>query len=343
MSDFKTWGERLFYPDRMKKGRKGKDPKKVSLSSGGKGSSNLKNSTQFLKERLKGIVENRPQVMVKITGGNHSKPQMKAHIDYISRNGNVELENENGEIISGKLSQDEINQRWGDDDLLNEEGQSKFKQNYHIVFSMPEGTDRTAFSVATKETIHKLFGENHQFFMAQHDDTDKPHIHVCVKAIGFDGRRLSTHKADLQEWREVYAETLREHGIQAEATKRVVRGNFKKAMPSKLRQMEDHNPNAFKDYQKRDTAQMKKNAREGKPYEESRVGARAKQTSAYVKKVYGKIIEELEKGNSEDRQLADGLKEFVGKMDKIQPKAERVHQEERKKMEKEKKSKDVTR
>lgn len=43
MSDFKTWGERLFYPDRMKKGRKGKDPKKVSLSSGGKGSSNLKN------------------------------------------------------------------------------------------------------------------------------------------------------------------------------------------------------------------------------------------------------------------------------------------------------------
>ena len=59
--------------------------------------------------------------------------------------------------------------------------------------------------------------------------------------------------------------------------------------------------------------------------------------------MYGKIIEELEKGNSEDRQLADGLKEFVGKMDKIQPKAERVHQEERKKMEKEKKSKDVTR
>lgn len=342
MSDFQTWGERLFYPDRMKKGKKGKDPKKVSLSSGGSGKSS-KNSTQFLKERLKGIVEKHPQVMVKITGGNHTKPQMKAHMDYISRNGNVEVETENGEIISGKLSQDEINERWGDDDLLNEEGASKFKQNYHIVFSMPEGTDRTAFSVATKETIHKLFGENHQFFMAQHDDTDKPHIHVCVKAIGFDGKRLSTHKADLQEWREVYAETLREYGIQAEATKRVVRGNFKKAMPSKLKQMEEHNPKAFKDYQKRDTEQMKKNARAGKAYEESRGVTKAKQTNAYVKKVYGKIIEELEKGDNEDKLLAKNLKEFVGSMNKIQPKAEKIHNEEKKKMEKEKKSKDITR
>lgn len=340
MSDFKTWGERLFYPDRMKKGKKGKDPKKVSSSRSGK---SLKNSTKFLKERLKGIVENHPQVMIKITGGNRSKPQMKAHIDYISRNGSVELETENGEIISGRLSQDEISQRWGDDDLLNEEGKSKFKQNYHIVFSMPEGTDKTAFSVATKETIYKLFGENYQFFMAQHDDTDKPHIHVCVKAIGFDGQRLPTHKADIQEWREVYAETLREYGIQAEATKRAVRGNFKKAMPSKLKQMEDNNPKAFKDYQKRDTEQMRKNARAGKVYEESRGVTKAKQTNAYVKKVYGKIIEELEKGDSEDKLLAKGLKEFVGQMDKIQPKAERIHQEEQQKMKKEKKPKDITR
>ena len=343
MSDFKTWGERLLYPDRMKKGKKGKDSKKVSLSGSRGKSVKYSNSTQFLKERLKAIVEKHPQVMIKITGGNHTKPQIKAHIDYISRNGNVELETENGEIISGRLSQDEIGQRWGDDDLLNEEGASKFKQNYHIVFSMPEGTDKTAFSIATKETIHKLFGENHQFFMAQHNDTDKPHIHVCVKAIGFDGKRLATHKADIQEWREVYAETLREHGIQAEATKRAVRGSFKKAMPSKLKQMEDNNPKAFKDYQKRDTEQMKRNTQAGKAYKESRAVRKAKQTNAYVKKVYGKIIKELEKGDNEDKQLANGLKEFVGQMDKIQPKAERIHQEEQQKMKKENKSKDITR
>ena len=334
MSDFQTWGERLFYPDRMKKGKKGKEPNKVNLTSF---TGNGKISSNELKNRLKGIVEKHPQVMVKITGGNHSKPLMKAHIDYISRNGSVDMESENGEIISGGLSQEEIQNRWGDDDLVRGEGTSKFKQNDHIVFSMPEGTYKTAFSVATREAVYRLFGDNYQFFMAEHDDTDKPHIHVCVKAIGFDGKRLPTHKADLQEWREVYAQTLREYGIKAEATRRAVRGNLERSMPSKLRQMADHNPKAFSDYQKRETDKMKQGARSGRAYEEGRAVSTAKQTNAYVRKVYGKLIGELEKGNADDKQLAEGLKEFVSGMGQMKPRAEQVYQDEKKQIEKEKK------
>ena len=40
--------------------------------------------------------------MVKVSGGGKGMRSIKAHMDYISRNGDVVLENENGELIDGK-------------------------------------------------------------------------------------------------------------------------------------------------------------------------------------------------------------------------------------------------
>ena len=50
-----------------------------------------------------------------------------------------------------------------------------------------------------------------------------PHVHLTVKAAGFDGTRLNPRKPDLQRWREGFAEALREHGIDATATSRLHR------------------------------------------------------------------------------------------------------------------------
>ncbi len=59
-------------------------------------------------------------------------------------------------------------------------------------------------------------------------DTDQnpsphPHVHLTVKAAGLDGVRLNPRKADLQRWREGFAEALREHGIEATTTSRIHR------------------------------------------------------------------------------------------------------------------------
>jgi hypothetical protein len=73
--------------------------------------------------------------------------------------------------------------------------------------------------------------EGFQYAMALHTfDTDPdqtpsphPHVHLCVKATSLDGTRLNPRKNDLQRWREVFAKSLREHGAEADATRRVHR------------------------------------------------------------------------------------------------------------------------
>jgi len=53
-----------------------------------------------------------PEVMVKISGGGKKMGQIKAHLDYISRNGEVELEDENGAILRGVDDVREIRDAW---------------------------------------------------------------------------------------------------------------------------------------------------------------------------------------------------------------------------------------
>ncbi|MRK19070.1 hypothetical protein [Pseudomonas sp. JG-B] len=43
-----------------------------------------------------------PEVMAKVTGFNKGASHTKAHFDYISRNGKVEVENERGEVFRTK-------------------------------------------------------------------------------------------------------------------------------------------------------------------------------------------------------------------------------------------------
>ena len=59
-------------------------------------------------------------------------------------------------------------------------------------------------------------------------------MHLVVKAVSEDGKRLNIRKATLREWRGLFAQHLRAHGIAANATERAVRGqtrsNFKDAI-----------------------------------------------------------------------------------------------------------------
>jgi hypothetical protein len=60
--------------------------------------------------------------------------------------------------------------------------------------------------------------------MVLHDHQANPHVHLSVRAESRQGKRLNPRKADLQRWREVFAERLRGWDIEAEATRQVTRG-----------------------------------------------------------------------------------------------------------------------
>ena len=180
------------------------------------------------RESLQRIVRRTPQVMVRISGGGRSMRQIRAHLGYITRNGQLPGVDQCGDVVRGV---DEV------DDFANELQWGGFpiddtdrKHAFNIILSMPEGTDSGAVRRAAAEFAADEF-EGHQYLMVLHSyDTDTnrdparhPHVHVCVKAVGEDGIRLNPRKHDLQRWRDKFAERLREHGVDAAASSRLER------------------------------------------------------------------------------------------------------------------------
>lgn len=228
----KTWGDRLFYGEvRGRKGpgefltttaKKAAKGAKASKTGGGEG------GAAQIRQKLDATLKKRPEVMVKITGNGKSIRQVKNHLDYISRNGELTLEDQDGNFIEGKAAVRDLRDDWRDGRGLIPEEEGKRRETFNVVLSMPPGTDRLGVTRAARDFAAEKFGGRYDYVFATHSDDDHPHVHLVVKARGIDGKYLNPRKADLQKWRESFAEKLREHGIEANATKRKVRGVVKR-------------------------------------------------------------------------------------------------------------------
>jgi len=223
----KEWGDRLYYINP----RARPAPKNVcGYRAKGAHAAARKTTPDSVRAALKRTVRKVPEVMVKISGSSKSMSRIKAHFDYISRNGDVPLENEAGHTLEGKEALGELRNDW----TLSADGATIPHENgyrreaFNIVLSMPPGTDRDAVHQAAREFAKANF-DGHMYVFAAHNDEQHPHVHLCVKAVGRDMVRLNPRKADLQAWRESFAEKLREHGIEANATPRAVRGKVRRA------------------------------------------------------------------------------------------------------------------
>ena len=98
---------------------------------------------------------------------------------------------------------------------------------HNIVLSMPAPTPPEKVLAAAKTFAREKFGAKHRYALALHTHQQHPHVHLVVKAESEDGRRLHIDKAMLREWRQDLARMMRDQGIAANATPRVVRGRSK--------------------------------------------------------------------------------------------------------------------
>ena len=167
-----------------------------------------------------------PEVMVKITNKATSAQGMGAvrrHLRYISRNGSIDLEDQNGDRIEGKDALSDLAKTWQLGGWGIPETSTR-RETFNILLSMPPGTDRKAVRDAARDFAALEFGDGRAYVFAAHYDEAHPHVHVSVQVRGPDGRRLNPRHKDLQRWRERFAEKLREHGVEANATPRRARG-----------------------------------------------------------------------------------------------------------------------
>lgn len=177
--------------------------------------------------------------MVKITGRTRDGVHLENHLSYIARNGKVALEGPDGETLRGREEVWTLARDWMAEVEADPRRRVDGAVSVSIVLSMPPGTDRFRMHDASRAFASQTFGESHPYVFAFHTDERHPHVHLTVRTLGHDGRKLNPRKADLERWRQTFAAALRERGVEAEATPRRARGIVKKAEARTVRRMRD--------------------------------------------------------------------------------------------------------
>ncbi len=183
-------------------------------------------------EQIARTVRGVPEVMVKVTGGGRSVDAVVEHLGYIGKRGKLEMETEDGQRVQGRgrerqlvndwdLALDANETRWG------RSGRRSPKLVHQVMFSMPRATSPDKLLEAVRVFGRDQFA-GHRYAMVLHTHQENPHVHLVVKAIREDGKRLNIYKATLRQWRREFARQLRAHGIDANATERAVRGISKR-------------------------------------------------------------------------------------------------------------------
>ena len=207
------WGDRLFYPgNRMVRPRR--EPRLHTLA----------RRAAAIRERIEAtIVRRAPQVVVKVTGGGRGMKAIAAHFRYISKNGRLDIEDDRGQVARGKDAVHDLVEEWRFSGGYIADT-SERREAFNIMLSMPRGSaDASIVQRAAREFAQAELAD-HKYVMVLHDHQANPHVHISVRAESRHGRRLNPRKADLHRWRETFAEKLRGHGIEAEATRQATRG-----------------------------------------------------------------------------------------------------------------------
>lgn len=186
------------------------------------------NNTRHLRAVARSVTRRAPEVMLKITGFGRGGRHVMSHLEYITRKGKISIENDRGELFNKTADIKEFLKEWNES-IGDGRRHKNQRDTMHMILSMPASTDPEVVRAGVKQFTSKIFGGNHEYIFALHTDEPHPHCHVSVKMLGFDGRRLNPRKADLQSWREHFAEAIRDQGVEAEATPRRVRGVVRKA------------------------------------------------------------------------------------------------------------------
>jgi hypothetical protein len=189
--------------------------------------------------RFARVARRAPEVMVKITGRTRDGAHLKAHLNYVSRNGALALEGPDGERLEGRGQVRDLARDWAEEFALEPGRRRDASISLSIVLSMPAGTDAVRLQDAARAFAAETFGERFPYVFALHDEGRHPHVHLTVRRLGQDGERLHPRKADLQAWREGFARALRDRSIEAEATPRRTRGVTRKGERIPVRKMRE--------------------------------------------------------------------------------------------------------
>lgn len=188
-----------------------------------------KNYERNVKERInrKGASK---EVVVKISGGAVTRQGIKNSIDYMSRESELPVMNESGQVWNGdeiaEAKEHMVDRANDPQNLMNEQGKENKKITQNIVFSPPVSAKVKPEYLfdSVRKTMHKKYS-NHRFVLSYHNDKkDHPHVHIVFRIRDNDGKRSDIKKKDLREIRTGFCDELRMKGYDVKATHRQQHG-----------------------------------------------------------------------------------------------------------------------
>jgi hypothetical protein len=188
-------------------------------------------------EHIRRTVQRAPEAVEKVLprDSNDLKAVGK-HLDYIGRNGKLELETDDGDRLSGLIGKDLLDDWDLDIDdvrrqatLAATKGRKPAKLVHKLVFSMPPGTSPEKVLGAVRNFAREEFWGQHRYTFVLHTDEPHPHVHLVLKAVSEQSARLNIKKSTLRHWRSEFARNLWLLGVEANATERAVRSETRKA------------------------------------------------------------------------------------------------------------------
>jgi len=172
-----------------------------------------------------------PEVMVRVTGGARTLAGVRQHMSYVGREGKLGLETDMGERLDGEGFARKLTEDWDlEIDAHPQQTERAIRVRkppklvHNVFFSMPPGAAPVKVLKAVRKLALNEWQLKHRYAMVLHTDQDHPHVHVVIKALSEQGKRLNIRKATLRSWRKQFADNLRELGVAANATERAVRG-----------------------------------------------------------------------------------------------------------------------
>ena len=160
-----------------------------------------------------------PQAVFKISSYSHSAGAVWDRVNYVSREGEIEVEGPNGE----QRDQAQLAEMVDDWDALTGE-RARRQYAMSAVVSFPKGVDEEKATEAARQFFREAFADNHDYVFAPHTDAKQFHVHVVVQSAGHDGKQLRIRRDDLQDLRMLLAEKAAEQGIELDASPRWARG-----------------------------------------------------------------------------------------------------------------------
>ncbi len=301
------WGSRLFNVStetlpRPRRSTRSPLGSVKPVGTGGRLSTSQARAT-YVRQKLQAMVRRAPQVVVKLIRAPKGMKGLSNNLTYISRDGQLEIEDQDGQVIHGKDAVSDLNAEWRDGGMPIL-ADSTMRDAFHLVLSMPTRTDPLSVQRAVRDFAKREFS-GFQYAMVLHTyETDPdphpsrhPHVHLTVKAAGLDGFRLNPRKVDLQRWREGFAEALREHGIEATTTSRIHRTTHERWTVRHL-----HEP-----------------SKKGERLERLKRTTRRDGRAQEIMRNYEQVMRALARSDrGEDRQLAADLVSYLGSRGRTQ-------------------------